>query len=123
MNKARKMIIIKINFMSGKKHIRDLASLDREIIVLKKRAVKIQNKMDEQVQHLKDNSGSMLWNSIIGQSSGRSPVMSGIVGIILQNEKVQGLIKQLTGKIADFITKATGSVFMHESDAGGGGDK
>jgi hypothetical protein len=109
--------------MSGKKHIRDLASLEREITVLKRKAFKLQHKMDEQVQHLKENSGSMFWNTIVGQSSGKSSVMAAIVGVVLQNEKVQGLIKQLTGKIADFITKATGSVFMHESDAGGGGDK
>jgi hypothetical protein len=115
-------MMIKINSMSGKKQIRDLASLDREIISLKRKALKIQHQMDQQVLHLKEHSGSMFWNSIMGQSSGRNPIMAAVVGAILQNEKVQGLIKKLTGKLADFITKASDSVFMQESDAGEGAE-
>ncbi len=78
--------------------------------------------MDEQVLHLKEHSGTMFWNTVVGQSSGRSPVTAAIVRVFLQNEKVQGLIKKLTGKLADFITKASDSVFMHESDAGEGAE-
>ena len=103
--------------MSRKKHIHNLASLDREIILLKRKAVKIQQAMDAQVLHLKEHSGTMFCITVVGHSSGRSPFTAAIVGVILQNEKVQGLIKQLTGKIADFINKATSSVFMSESDA------
>jgi hypothetical protein len=102
--------------MSRKKQIRDLPSLEREIRLLKNKAVKIQHSMDEQVLHLKENAGSMFWNTVVGQTTGRSPVMAVVVGAILNNEKVKGLINKLAGKLADFITKASGSVFMSESD-------
>jgi len=102
--------------MSRKKQIRDIPSLEREIRLLKKKAVKMQHAMDEQVLHLKENAGTMFWNTVVGQTTGKSPLMAAVVGAILKNEKVQGLINKLTGKLADFITQATGSVFMSESD-------
>ena len=103
--------------MRRKKKIRDIGDLNKEIAFQKKRALKLQLDMDGQLQHLKDHSGSMFWNTVVGQSFGKRPVMAAAIGAIIQNDKVQGLIKKLTGKLADFIGKATASVFVTETDA------
>jgi hypothetical protein len=117
-----KMTVFKKHYMPRKKHIRDLDALDREIILLKKRALKIQHAMDEQMLHLKENSGSMFWNTLV-KGGGKHAFTTTVLSVVLQNEKVQGLIRQLTGKLADFIGKATGKMFMSESDTDLGVEK
>jgi len=102
--------------MPRKKNIRDLDSLNKEIIYLKKKAIKIQHAMDDQLVYLKEHSGSMLWNSLLKRES-KHTLTTTVLAVVLQNEKVQDLIRQLTGKLANFIGKNTGKMFTSESDA------
>lgn len=105
--------------MSRKKNIRDLDSLNKEIIYLKKKAIKIQHEMDDQLVYLKEHSGSMLWNSLL-KREGKHTLTTTILAVVLQNENVQGLIRKFSSKLADFIGKTTGSVFTSENDAAKG---
>ena len=101
--------------MPRNRHIRNLKELDREILLLRKKAVKLEHAMDDQLSHLKENSGSMLWNTLL-KGSGKHFFTTTILAVVLKNEKIQGLIRQFTGRFADFIGKATGSFFTSESD-------
>ena len=100
--------------MLRKKHIRNLKELDREILLLKKKALKLEHAMDDQLSHLKENSGSMLWNTLL-KGGGKHFLTTTILAVVLKNEKMQGLIRKITGKFADFIGKATGKMFTSES--------
>jgi hypothetical protein len=49
-----------------KKKIKNLDSLDREIMRLKLRSHEIEQKLDQNLTSLKDNVASMAFNSILG---------------------------------------------------------
>jgi hypothetical protein len=83
------------------KNIRDLASLEREISRLQKRARQLEQEMDDSLDYLQENYTSMVIASFlpfIGRKTGFAGLL---LKFLLQNERLRQKLTQLTEFLFD----------------------
>ena len=80
---------------------RNLDTLEKDIMVLRRKAKRLEAKMDESLDHFQQHSGSMFMRSLLprrieSEVSG-NPVLDGL----LQNERLQKVLLRLADKLAE----------------------
>lgn len=86
--------------MTAKKpNINNMSSLDAEIRRLKTRCREMEAELDNNMDALKENYGSMAFNSIIGNRLKSLPLLGTAAGALLGTPKVQAVIQTFFEKI------------------------
>ncbi|MBX2924906.1 MAG: hypothetical protein KF746_22085 [Chitinophagaceae bacterium] len=84
---------------TNKPNIYDMSSLDAEIRRLKTRCREMEAELDNNMDALKENYGSMAFNSIIGNRLRSLPLLGSVAGALLGNPKVQAVIQAFFEKV------------------------
>jgi len=102
--------------------IKNIESLDEEIKRLQHKAKSLEGKLDDNLDYLQDNYSSMILNSVLPGVAGginvKNSVAGTIAGLVLGNERIQGVISKVAthfidkaadglDKLADKIVKKT----------------
>jgi hypothetical protein len=96
--------------MPRSKSIRNLHTLEREILLQKQKVARIRSEMNGQMQHLKENAGTMAINSLAGGKLGqRYPLVTVLLAAVLRHEKVQSLLNRITDKLVGSVEKFMGN--------------
>ncbi len=87
--------------------IHNLDSLEKEIYRLKLHSQKLEDKMDENFTHLKENYGRMARNSVFGKKDGsmKDALGAGISGAFFRNERLQQAIDRIVGHLVEKATE------------------
>lgn len=87
--------------------IHNLDSLEKEIYRLKLHSRKLEDKMDENFTHLKENYGRMARNSVFGKKDGsmKDALGAGISGAFFRNERLQQAIDKIVGHLVEKATE------------------
>ena len=83
----------------NRKNIRDLQSLDREIYLLRLRAKELEEKIDQSLNYLQDHYSSMTVKSVFPLLLQKAGITGSILQIFLQNKR----LKEILGKLADYL--------------------
>ena len=105
-----------------KKKIRNVASLEAEIVRLNLRAIELENKLEDNIDELKDNFGSMAFNSVFkrkntpyGSSVNGNHFWSAFTTRVLDNEKLQSnignAVERFVEKLSEGVENLFGRVF------------
>jgi len=104
--------------MSSKKKIKTVAGLDAEILRLKLRAFELEEKLEDNVDHLKDNYGSMAFNSVFkrknssfGASANGNHFWSAFTTRVLDNEKLQANIGSTVERFVERLSEGVENLF------------
>lgn len=101
--------------------IHNLDSLEKEIYRLKLHSKKLEDKMDENFTHLKENYGRMARNSVFGKKEGMKDALgAGISGAFFRNERLQQaidkIVSHLVEKATDGLDSLIDKLFRKEKD-------
>src|SRR4029077_20390690 len=105
-----------------KKKIRSVASLEAEIVRLQLRAIELENKLEDNVDQLRDNFGSMTFNSVFkrkntpyGSSVNGNHFWSAFTARVLDNEKLQSnignAVERFVEKFSEGAETLSGRIF------------
>ncbi|MGE5107082.1 MAG: hypothetical protein ACM3H8_06030 [Sphingobacteriales bacterium] len=85
--------------------INSLDSLEKEIYRLKFHGKKLEDRMDNNLDYLKDNYGRMARNSIFSRRDGvKETITDSITGSFLKNERLQQAIDKIVNHLVDKAT-------------------
>lgn len=85
--------------------IHSLDTLEKEIYRLKLYSRKLEDRMDNNLDYLKDNYGRMAKNSIFSRKDGvKETITEGITGSFLKNERLQQAIDKIVNHLVDKAT-------------------
>jgi hypothetical protein len=87
---------------NDKKKSHDLDALEKEILVLRRKAKKLEGKMDENLDYFQQHSGSLFIRSLLprrleGELGSGNPILDSV----LKNERLQKVLIRLADKLAD----------------------
>ena len=101
-----------------KKKIRNVASLEAEIVRLNLRAIELENKLEDNVDQLKDNFGSMAFNSVFkrkntpyGSSASGNHFWSAFTTRVLDNENLQSNIGNVVERFVEKLSEGVENLF------------
>lgn len=94
---------------SGK--IQTLDSLEKEIYKLKLHARELESQLDKNIDHLQNNYGSMIRNSIFGNKTGASALSGGLFFTEKVQEGINKIVDHLAEKATDGIDAVIDKVF------------
>lgn len=86
--------------MPNRKHINSLEALDKEIYRQRLKAKSLEKKLDENLDHLQENYGSMIRNSIF-KSGMKETIIGTVLGAVLGNNKLQEGLTRMASPLAD----------------------
>ncbi|MFI5129146.1 MAG: hypothetical protein ACHQFX_04115 [Chitinophagales bacterium] len=86
--------------MKKAKNIHSLDSLEREIYRLKLEVKSIEDRMDYNFEHLKENFSSMTMNSFSTKRKNKEDGKDSLFGSFLKNEKLNSFADKITHHIA-----------------------
>ena len=89
-----------------KKPIKNIHALNKRISDLKVKQLMLENKMDHNFQHLRENALGMGLHSVFGKRTRASSFWAEIVTHIMESEKLQQAVKNFVNKITDKISDA-----------------
>ncbi|MEY4115086.1 MAG: hypothetical protein RLZ76_1779 [Bacteroidota bacterium] len=95
-----------MNTDTMKKPIKNIHALNKRISDLKIKQLMLENKMDHNFQHLRENFLGMGLNSIFGKWTRASSFWTEIVTHVMESEKLQQAVKNFVNKITDKIGDA-----------------
>lgn len=102
-----------IKMANRTKHIQSLEALDKEIYRQRLKARGLEKKLDDNLDYLQDNYGSMIRNSVF-KSGLKETIVGTVLGAVLGNNRLQdGLAKMaspLAEKAAEWIEKLVNKV-------------
>lgn len=87
--------------MSGNSNIKNLDNLEKEIYRLKLKSKELEGRFDSNIEHLQNNYGSMIRNSIFSSKKETQPVSSSIMESVVNNEKLQGALNRIVNHLAE----------------------
>lgn len=88
--------------MMKSSRIHNLDSLEKEIYRLKMHSKKLEDKMDENFIHLKENYGRMARNSVFGKKETTKDALgAGISGAFFRSERLQQVIDKIVNHLVD----------------------
>jgi site-specific recombinase len=92
--------------------------IDKAIVRQKAKAKLLEQKMDQQFEHLQENYGSMVKNSLFKINIGGESIVGNLLQNILGNERVQRSVGSVLGKagdrFADWMDKFTDKLSKKE---------
>lgn len=95
--------------------IYDITTLDAEIKRLKKKVHELEDQFNESADELKDNYGSMAFNSFVGNNIRKIPLLGAFLYPWLTNpaiqENIQRFSENMLEKASDFLQKWFSSIF------------
>ena len=94
---------------SGK--IQTLDSLEKEIYKLKLHAKELESQLDKNIDHLQNNYGGMIRNSIFGKKTGASALSGGLFFTEKVQEGINKIVDHLAEKATDGIDAVIDKVF------------
>ena len=98
--------------------IRTIHDIDKAIVRQKARAKLLEQKMDQQFEHLQENYASMVKNSLFKINIGGDSLVGSLLQNILGNERLQKSFGSVLGKagdrFADWIDKFTDKMTKKE---------
>ena len=89
-----------------KKPIRNIHTLNKRISDLKLKRYKLENKLDDNFQNLRENFLGMSLNSMFGKRSRAGSFWAEIVTHVMESEKLQQGVKNFVTKLTDKIGDA-----------------
>lgn len=89
-----------------KKPIRNIHALNKRMSDLRLKQHMLENKIDHNFQHLRDNFMGMGLNSVFGKRTRASSFWAEIVTHVMESEKLQQAVKNFVNKITDKISDA-----------------
>lgn len=87
--------------MSGSSNIKNLDNLEKEIYRLKLKSRQLEDRFDSNLEHLQNNYGSMIRNSIFQSKKESQPVSSSILDSVVNNEKLQNALNRIVNHLAE----------------------
>jgi len=90
-----------MNTYKRKTAIHDMESLEKEISRLKNSCREIEIRLDQNIEHLKDNYAVMALNSLLGNRLRSVPLLGDIAGAALNNQKIQHFIQVMVDSLVD----------------------
>lgn len=94
---------------SGK--IQSLDSLDKEIYRLKLHARDLEGQLDKNIEHLQQNYGGMIRNSIFGKKTGASAMSGGLFFTEKVQEGINKIVDHLAEKAVEGVDAVIDKVF------------
>jgi hypothetical protein len=101
---------------TSNKNTPDLVSLERDILVLRRKARQLETKMDENLDYFQRHSGSLFVRSLLPRKiEGETVTGNIILDSFLQNERLQKILIRLAdraaGKLGDGLNWLVDKVF------------
>ena len=91
--------------MKKTRNISNLDKLEKEIYRLQLDAKNMENKLDDNVDHLHHNFSSMMMNSILHSEKSKENGKANFFESAFKNEKVNSFVNRITTHIADRAAK------------------
>lgn len=91
------------------KKIHSLGALEKEIIELKRKSRKLEEKLDDNITHFQENYPSILINSLWPARNQYRSIPRAIAGLFLKQDRMQNAVNDLTERLSD---KAAGLLEM-----------
>ena len=92
---------------SGKKNIKDIQSLEREIQRLRREAKGMEKKFDDSFTYLQENYATLMMNSVLPEKGTFKSIPQSIIQLVLQHERLRNSLTQLTENL---INKASDGI-------------
>ena len=89
-----------------KKPIKNIHALNKRISDLKLKQYKLENRLDDNFHHLRENFLGMGLNSVFGKRTSASSFWSEIITHVLESDKLQQGVKNFVSKVTDKIGDA-----------------
>lgn len=82
-------------------NIKNLDTLEKEIYRLKLKSKELEARFDDNIEHLQNNYGSMIRNSIFHSKKEAQPVSTTLMNAVVNNEKLQSALSRIVNHLAE----------------------